>query len=124
MNKLLIKKIIVGASMAAVLLPVAAFAQLNSTDLGLEYGQATGLTTTDVRTTISRVINAFMSLLGLVAVVLILLGGFKWMMAQGNEEKIDEAKKLMMSGVVGLIIVMSAYAIAQFVIGAIVKGTS
>ena len=124
MKKALIKKIAVGAAMASFLLPLAAFAQLDQDALGLNYATETGLTTTDVRTTISKIINAFMGLLGIVAVILILLGGFKWMMAQGNEDKIDEAKKLMLSGVIGLIIIMSAFAIAQFIIGAIVNGTA
>ena len=124
MTKRMIKHIAVGATLAAMMLPVAVMAQTSTVDLGLTYATETGLTTTDVRVTISRIINAFMGLLGIVAVVLILLGGFKWMMAAGNQDKIDEAKKLMMSGVIGLIIIMSAYAIAQFVIGAIIKGTA
>jgi cytochrome bd-type quinol oxidase subunit 2 len=122
MNKNLIKHVAVGASLLAIMAPVAALAQVN---LGFDIAaNASDLTTRDVRETVSTIINAFMGLLGLVAVVLILLGGFKWMMAQGNEEKIDDAKKLMMSGVIGLIIIMSAYAIAQFVINAILQGTS
>ncbi|MBN1584892.1 hypothetical protein JW899_00810 [Candidatus Uhrbacteria bacterium] len=122
MNKLLTKKIAVGAAMAAAMLPIVAMAQ--GPDLGLEYATATGLTSTDVRTTISMLINAFMGLLGIVAVCLILFGGFKWMMAAGNTERVEEAKKLMISGVIGLIIIMTSYSIAQFVIGAIQKGTS
>jgi len=57
-------------------------------------------------------------------VCLILYGGFKWMTAGGNEEQVGEAKKIIISGVIGLIIILSAYAIANFVVGAIIQGTT
>ncbi|MEW6609877.1 MAG: Mbov_0395 family pilin-like conjugal transfer protein [bacterium] len=70
---------------------------------------------TDLVTTIGIVINVILGLLGVVAVVIIIIGGFKWMTAGGNDEKISEAKKLIGQGVIGLIIVLAAYAIARFV---------
>lgn len=124
MSKNILKKIAVStASVAAIALPAIAFAQ-GGVDLGLNYATAIGLGTQDVRTTVSNVIRAFMGLLGIVAVIIILLGGFKWMTAAGNEEKVSEAKKLIISGIIGLVIIMMAYAIAQFVVTAIVNGTS
>ncbi len=123
MNKSTLTKVAaVGATVAVVALPAIAMAQ-GGVDLGLNYGTEIGLGTEDVRTTIGRVIRAFMGLLGIVAVLLILYGGFKWMTAGGNSEQVDEAKKIIISGVIGLIIIMSAYAIATFVVGAIVNGT-
>jgi hypothetical protein len=126
MSKNILIKIAVGTmAVAAVALPAIAFAQSGSgVDLGLNYATAIGLGTTDVRTTVSNVIRAFMGLLGIVAVIIILLGGFKWMTAAGNEEKVSEAKKLIISGIIGLVIIMMAYAIAQFVVQAIVNGTN
>lgn len=123
MTKSTFKKVAIGvASFAVCAAPVLASAA--STDfLGLNYATAIGLGTEDVRTTVSRIIRAFMGLLGLVAVIIILLGGFKWMTAAGNEEQVQEAKKLMISGVIGLVIIMSAFAIAQFVVGAVVGQT-
>ena len=118
-----LKKIAIGAGVAvATLAPAIAMAA--GVDLGLNYATAIGLGTQDVRTTVSNVIKAFMGLLGIVAVVIILLGGFKWMTAGGNEEKVSEAKKLIISGIIGLVIILSAYAIAQFVVGAIINGTT
>lgn len=123
MTKNMVKKLATGAITVSVMaLPMIAMA--GGVDLGLNYATAIGLGTQDVRTTVSNVIRAFMGLLGIVAVVIILLGGFKWMTAGGNEEKVSEAKKLIISGIIGLIIIMSAYAISQFVVNAIINGTS
>jgi hypothetical protein len=123
MRKATLTKIAASAMTAAVV-AAPAIALAAGPDLGLNYATAIGLGTQDVRTTVSGVIKAFMGLLGIVAVVIILLGGFKWMTAGGNEEKVAEAKKLIISGVIGLIIIMSAYAIAQFVVGAVINGTA
>ena len=124
MTKNTLKKLAIGVATAgATFVPMLVLAQ-GGPDLGLNYATAIGLGTQDVRSTVSNVIRAFMGLLGIVAVVIILLGGFKWMTAGGNEEKVGEAKKLIISGIIGLVIIMSAYAIAQFVVGSVVNGTS
>jgi len=123
MTKNTLKKIAIGAVTASVLvLPFIAFAA-EAELLGLNYATAIGLGTKDVRETISSIIRAFMGLLGIIAVCIILLGGFKWMTAAGNEEKVGEAKKLIISGVIGLVIIMSAYAIATFVVGSVINAT-
>lgn len=119
---LTLKKIAIGAATVAVLSPVAAFAA--GPELGLNYATAIGLGTQDVRTTVSNVIKAFMGLLGIVAVCLILYGGFRWMTAMGDQTKVDDARKIIVSGIIGLVIILSAYAIANFVLGAIINGTS
>jgi type IV secretory pathway VirB2 component (pilin) len=62
-----------------------------------------------------KIINVVFSLLGLAAVIIIIVAGFQWMTSGGDKEKIDGAKKLMTSALVGLIIVVLAYAIADFV---------
>lgn len=92
--------------------------------LGLSYGGQTGLSNSDVRTTVARVIRVAMGLLGIVAVVIILIGGFTWMTAGGNEEKVGEAKKWIFAGIIGLAIILSAYAIASFVINQLVNATT
>lgn len=124
MTKQTLKSVAVSAAtFTAMAVPMIALAQLDAGDLGLDMATEIGLGTEDIRTTISKIIRAFMGLLGIVAVVIILLGGFKWMTAGGNEEKVGEAKKLIISGIIGLVIIMSAYAIANFVVGAVVEGT-
>jgi Zn-dependent protease with chaperone function len=70
----------------------------------------------DPRAIVARIINTAMMFLGIIAVVIVLIGGFKWMTAGGNEDKVSEAKKLMGSGVVGLVIVLASWGIAQFIV--------
>ncbi|HBU07331.1 MAG TPA: hypothetical protein DEB09_04590 [Candidatus Magasanikbacteria bacterium] len=102
-----------GFFVGAPLMASAAAPQIN---FGLQYGADTGLGNKDVRSTISSIINVALSLLGIVAVVIILAGGFKWMTAGGNEEKTGEARKMIMAGVIGMAIILSAYAVANFVL--------
>ncbi len=62
------------------------------------------------------IINLVLSFLGLVAVVIVLIGGFKWMTAGGNEEKVGAAKKLLVGGLIGLIIVLLAWGISTWIL--------
>ena len=92
--------------------------------LGISYGESIGLGTRDVRETIASIIRVAMGLLGIVAVGIILIGGFTWMTAGGNEDKVGEAKKWIFSGVIGLAIILSAYALANFIITQLVAATT
>ena len=92
--------------------------------LGIEYGAGTGLGSQDIRATVASVIRVAMGLLGIVAVVIILIGGFRWMTAGGNDEQVGEAKQWIFAGIIGLAIILSAYALATFVINSLVGATS
>ena len=91
--------------------------------LGIEWGGSTGLGSRDIKETITAVLNVILGFLGIIAVCVILLGGFKWMTAMGAEDKIGEAKKLISAGIVGLVIILAAYAIATYVINVISEQT-
>lgn len=66
---------------------------------------------------ISQILNIIFGFLGVIAVLIILWGGFVWMTAQGEQDKVDKAKKMIYAGIIGLVIIFAAYAIATFVIG-------
>jgi len=87
-------------------------------------GLGNSLAQGDPRTIVAKIINFALGFLGVIAVGLILYGGFKWMTAAGNEEKVSEAKKLLGAGVIGLIIILAAWAIATFIIGSIYNATN
>ena len=96
---------------------VAMVQEARALDVGLnEINNTIQLGKEDPRAIVARIINTAMMFLGVIAVVIVLIGGFKWMTAGGNEDKVSEAKKLMGSGVVGLVIVLASWGIAQFIV--------
>ncbi len=101
-------------------LTTPALAQVNT---GLDQLTATGLGTTDIRVTVGNIIRIFLGLLGVIAITLILIGGFMWMTAAGNEEKIAKAKQLLLNAVIGLAIVLAAFGITSFIIGRFLSAT-
>ena len=81
--------------------------------------QLDGLTTADIKIVAGSIIQLFLGLLGLIALVIILIAGFKWMTSGGNEEKISEARKMLIAGIVGLIIILASYVITSFILESI-----
>lgn len=84
----------------------------------------TGLGEKDPRSTAAMLINIALGFLGIIAVGLILFAGFKWMTAGGNEDAIGDAKKMLVAGIIGLIIILSAFAIASFVLRSLIRATT
>jgi len=60
-------------------------------------------------------IKAFLGFLGVIFLLLMIYAGYLWMMARGNQAEVDKAKKLIESAVIGLVVVLGAYAITLFV---------
>lgn len=77
----------------------------------------------DLRTTAVSIINIALSLLGIIAVVVILIGGFQWMTAGGDDGKVETARKWIFSGIIGLAIILSAWAIARFALTNLASAT-
>lgn len=61
------------------------------------------------------IVKAFLSLLGIIFIGEILYAGYNWMTARGEEEKVTKAKDTIRRSIIGLIIIVGAYAIAQFI---------
>ncbi len=112
------------APYAILALPATVSAATVNLGLDANVEQALGLGTQDVRVTIARIINVAMGLLGIIAVVIVLYGGFLWMTAAGNEDRVDKAQKMIVAGIIGLAIILSAYAIARFVVNSLVNATA
>ena len=70
----------------------------------------------DLRDTIIKVLNILLGFLGLIAVVIILAAGFMWMTAGGNEKRLETARKLLIQGFIGLVLILAAWGIAYFVV--------
>ena len=126
--KSLRKKILpaaIGLYLAAALIgPVAASAAFgnitNQMITGLEGngGEAIALPSgqnTTVETVAGNVIQSFLSVFGILFLGLMVYGGYMWMTARGNEEQVTKAQKIIYGTVIGLVVVLSAYAITVFV---------
>ena len=69
----------------------------------------------DLATTVATVIKTVLALVGTIFLVLTIYAGILWMTAQGNEEQVTKAVGIIKASVIGLVIIMSAYAITYFV---------
>ena len=90
-------------------------------DSGLNLSGGEG---TDIRETAGRLINVVLSFLGIIAVVIVLVGGFKYMLSGGDESKTADARKMIVAGIIGLAIILSAWAITSFVLDRLIEATA
>lgn len=65
---------------------------------------------------ISLLITTALSFIGVIFLVLAIYGGYIWMIARGNEQEVEKAKNIIQGAVIGLVIVLAAYAISWYVI--------
>jgi len=119
------KQLISLAMIMLILAPFAALKAQTGLDVGLnEVNTSIQLGSEDPRVIISKIINTAMLFLGIIAVILVLVAGFKWMTAAGNEEQVSSAKKLLGQAVIGLVIVLASWGIAQFILNQLVTATN
>lgn len=68
---------------------------------------------------VATIINILLSLVGVIAVIMIIYGGFLWMSSLGNDQKILHAKRVLTSAAMGLLIIITSYSLVSFVLSAI-----
>lgn len=73
----------------------------------------------DISTTIGKIIGYALAFIGVLFFGLIIYGGIIWMLARGNEQETTKAKNIIEAAVIGLIIVLAAYAITAYIGGAL-----
>jgi len=61
------------------------------------------------------VINVALSALGVIFIFIVILSGYKWMTAEGSEDEVKKAKESMTRAIIGLVVVLSSYAIWSFI---------
>lgn len=77
----------------------------------------------NIQLLVGRIIKTFLGLLGIIFLILILLAGYRWMTARGAEDEISKAKSQLQSSIIGLAIILMAYAVTYFVTEFIYKAT-
>lgn len=78
----------------------------------------------NARQLVLTIVNFFLTFLGLLAVVMIIYGGFLYVSAGGKEDKIETGKKIIMYAVIGIIIILLSFAIVNTVLNAGTGGTT
>lgn len=132
-NKLLILSSILALSLFAV--PAIASAATDQIQTGVCYGAnnlqisptPTGdcpdaSSTDKVNTLLTEIINVFSVIVGIVAVIMIIVGGFRYITSGGSSEKVTSAKNTLLYAIIGLVIVALAQIIVKFVLNKTVNG--
>lgn len=65
---------------------------------------------------VANIVNIFSVIIGIVAVIMIMVGGFKYVTAGGDSGKISSAKSTIIYAVIGLIIVAMAQSLVKYVV--------
>jgi beta-lactamase regulating signal transducer with metallopeptidase domain len=84
-----------------------------SNDVG---GQADNAKPSNLNDTIHNIINILSVVIGIVAVVMIMVGGFRYITSGGKQESVSAAKNTILYAIIGLIVVALAQVIARFVL--------
>lgn len=85
-------------------------------NFGLEKVTSSYFGNADIPTVISRVIQIVMGLSATVMLVMILYAGFTYLISRGDPKKTTTALNLIKTSVIGIIIIVTAYSLSQFVI--------
>ena len=120
-NKLKINKIIISINLflnfifvkTALAVGNPAEERLNTLAGNANFETEAGL---PLATVITNVIIYALGFLGVFFLVLILVAGFQWMTAEGNEEQLTKAKSRLKNAVIGFVVVLLAYSITTAVI--------
>ena len=72
----------------------------------------------DLQQTVKSILNTVYLWVGIIAVVVIIIGGFKYTMSQGDAAKVKSAKDTILYAIIGLIVALAAFAITNFILGA------
>lgn len=84
---------------------------------GLE--QIEGLPKGEVSELIVRIIKAILGVVGVILFAMLVYGGFMYMTSAGNETRIGLAKRIITYAIIGIVIILASYIIAEFVIRAV-----
>ncbi len=91
-----------------------------TTQLG-SAGAGAGITTSkQLPEIIGTIINVVLGFMGIVLLFYLIYGGFLWMTSGGESKGVDAAKKMIQNAIIGLVIIVSSYAISSFVLSQLV----
>jgi hypothetical protein len=84
---------------------------------------ATGATEEDFQDTLNSIVNIISIIVGVIAVLMIIFGGFRYITSGGDAAKVTSAKNTILYGLIGLVIVALAQFIVKFVLNQVMDTT-
>lgn len=108
MRKHFIRLAAAGGAAVALLAPTAAGAVTAQTGMFQ-----------NIETAVNVIVKTIVAVAGTVFIIMLVVGGIRYLSSAGNEEEVGKAKKLLIDAIVGLIITLAAYAIGMYVVGAL-----
>ena len=115
---MLVLSFLMAAQMGLADTPAESKAKNYGLDVTAKEGMGIEKTTIDssnLSTIIGKVVGAVLAFLGVAFFVLIIYGGYMWMFSMGNEQTATKAKDIIIAAVIGLVIVLAAYAITSYI---------
>ena len=100
--------------LTVLIVPYLVFAANGALDNMQNVGNSAGFkpaTETSVSEIAGTIVNSVLGFLGIIFLGLILYAGFLWMTAQGESDKVEQAKKIIKNCIIGLILIICAWGI-------------
>lgn len=128
--KYLLSSLLIGLAIFAPVGAMAATADIDRSlcagaNLSTDTSQPcdTGGAGTTVDNIVATVINIFSFIVGVIAVIMIIIGGIKYVTSGGDSNNISSAKTTIIYAIIGLVVVALAQVIVRFVLGKVTTGT-
>ena len=71
-----------------------------------------------------QVTNTILYIVGIIAVIMLIIGGIRYVTSGGDSKKVTDAKNTVLYAIIGLVIAFLAFAIVNFVISALPSGSA
>ncbi|MCG2695469.1 pilin [Candidatus Parcubacteria bacterium] len=121
-----LKSILLIILLIAIISPVVVIAatEAGSDPVSLTNPLTGNQTSKDIPVLIGQVISALLGIVGSIALVMFIYGGFTWMTAAGNSEQVAKGKNIIVWAAIGLVVIFASYALVRFVIQDAILGVA
>ena len=113
--------ILAGRAMATGVNPGAISNSENPALAGAEAARASGMPADLIGAdgVFTKITNTILYAVGIISVIMLILGGIRYVVSGGDSKKVTDAKNTIMYAIIGLIVAILSYAIVNFVISAV-----
>lgn len=133
MKKHFLKFLVVAVLLVQLAVPLVASADLGGakpgnlpSEPGATPGAFAGCSTTSspLGCAVVNIVNIIMAVVFLIAVIMLIMGGFRYVISQGNEEAVEKAKGTITNAIIGIVIVVLAWVIMTAIRALLDKGAA